>query len=1226
MDEFIFNESFDKTFVQMNDLGNSNENYVSSHKFNLFQQFFVIGFEPKILHLIDKIDFKSIPEPLIGPKIITKYPNIDFPYINIPDSIVASHCFSNGFKKLIIKGSENDLKEKLNQTYDFIFSLHNFQNDKNISLRMNKIYYTCHLFYEESNDYINCLELIKNKKNISLNKNYLIPKVICLSSFCPYFQQSKLILNYLKKYINKFKYNSSINNNSFINNQFYLPIEKIIEGFIYNLPGLPRANFTMRIIKDNFILNKESNQQYNLKEDLIFENSPPNRKPKPIINYSLLMKFFKIEEIFEIIKLIILEEPILFFSNNIEILTYTIEGLVSLIYPFEYHYPVIAILPEINYSFINIYKSFIFGINDTYSENIFTKLGIILDEQKNINIVIIENRFNSLLNSNEKEKNKISVIINIKPNDSRFLKITEKSINNSIFKIKESYIRKKSMITANLEEDPDDKNENDKKVKLPSHYFSKCCKKIENNLESKFKELKNKFKEQEKDKNLYIETEKEKIFNEEITDIFLYFFTSIFLHYQEYCTKCQFSYNVNSKDDIIKGRIDTIRNGYYLRDKELEKKYYLHKLEINDLFNCDLFTDEMPYLDRPFYSKFFKTKIFFNFMKKKIFPISLQDKLDILFFDAKVNQKLSRETGVKKIETKFLEYDISKMTSDIVVEAISKPFSGHFKNYLYQEKNKIKIMNYFQHIGQKNNESNEMKDTDNYNSNYNDFKFDCCYFVFPKFLNDGIFYKKYKNEEDESNNEVSVSNFTCRNSNCLYNQFEKEGYNIINDENIIKNYHNYYYTFNPHKSYTNLYDYYVKNLYLQYFSKVFKQIPYSKKDYYFNYLMLFMINNKDFLMTNSIMMMFFSIIKYGNRKMAQDFFIFIREKTYTLFLILREKTRPDKNLEEESKNKGEKTLDNFDENFNENMNVFIQKGRSKSEFNISNIRLSTMTNLKQRKYSSIDGEEKVNDDSVSNDNISKKENEFVINDNLSFSLNLFCTQKNKENQVCNFSFDLNINNIFNENKKYIEFKCLKCEKLQELTITCKYRNESNETYVINSKLYSPLTLLENKWFKNNNELNLSYVTENHLDEYFSALFYFYEQSLLCDFLLPGTTIKKNLEVDNNSNFSLTSEKISLEEKNVRINDSKFGVELNNEKINLVNTNGPRNSFFDISDQKQNFFEMKSNTNKKKSSLIIGTNIKKKLNPTKKSVGFAIKTKKVEGQKKSVLSYSSFLNK
>ena len=59
-------------------------------------------------------------------------------------------------------------------------------------------------------------------------------------------------------------------------------------------------------------------------------------------------------------------------------------------------------------------------------------------------------------------------------------------------------------------------------------------------MENKFKELKVKFKEQEKDKILYqklVEAEKGKIFNEEITEIFLYFFTSIFLHYQEYCTR-----------------------------------------------------------------------------------------------------------------------------------------------------------------------------------------------------------------------------------------------------------------------------------------------------------------------------------------------------------------------------------------------------------------------------------------------------------------------------------------------------------------------------------------------------------------------------------------------------------------------------------------------------------------------------------------------------------------
>ena len=63
-------------------------------------------------------------------------------------------------------------------------------------------------------------------------------------------------------------------------------------------------------------LKEEFQNNSNEEGEFIFENSYANKKPKPIINYSLLMKFFKIEEIFEIIKLIILEEPILFFSDN----------------------------------------------------------------------------------------------------------------------------------------------------------------------------------------------------------------------------------------------------------------------------------------------------------------------------------------------------------------------------------------------------------------------------------------------------------------------------------------------------------------------------------------------------------------------------------------------------------------------------------------------------------------------------------------------------------------------------------------------------------------------------------------------------------------------------------------------------------------------------------------------------------------------------------------------
>ena len=318
------------------------------HKYNLFQQFFVVGIDPKIVHLLNSVEFKSIPLTLMSPKIITKYPNVNLPYLNIPDSAIASHCFPKGFRSTVIECEDNKLNEKLQQTYDFIFSLDNYQMDHYLTLKTNKVYYTCFLFYEKLKDYQKCLEVKSNGdkgKNLISISNILIPKVICLSSFSPFIAQSKTILHYLKQNIDKCNYIKLIGTNydlpSLNNSENNCPIERIIEGLIYSLPGLPRANFIIKISKDNFIFgdNESASSSKLLENDsqIIFDNSPANRRPKPIINYALLMKFFKIEEIFEIIKYIILEEPIIFFSQNIQYLTYTIEGLLGLIYPFEYH-------------------------------------------------------------------------------------------------------------------------------------------------------------------------------------------------------------------------------------------------------------------------------------------------------------------------------------------------------------------------------------------------------------------------------------------------------------------------------------------------------------------------------------------------------------------------------------------------------------------------------------------------------------------------------------------------------------------------------------------------------------------------------------------------------------------------------------------------------------------------------------------------------------------------
>ena len=1245
--KYIYNENNKN---EENDL----ENELLCHKYNLFQQFFIIGLETKILNLLKYTDYKSIPEPLIGPKIITKYPNVSFSYLNIPDSLIISHCFPNGFKNLIIQCDQKDLKEKQNITYDFVFSFDNYQMDKNSSLKINKVYYICYLFYEKFDDYITCMELKSKNKNENnnnyLNRNILIPKILCISTFCPFIMQSKSILHYLKIYVNIYSYNNikgnHSNNSHFdFNNDRNLPLEKVIEGYIYNLPALPRANFFMKINKNNFIygdkLKEEFQNNSNEEGEFIFENSYANKKPKPIINYSLLMKFFKIEEIFEIIKLILLEEPILFFSDNIEYLTYTIEGLLGLIYPFEYKYPVVAVLPEQNYSFINLYKHYIFGINHSYSDNIFILKGIKLDGQKNVNIINIENRFNNILNSNEKEKNKTSVILNIMPNNSKFLKISYSSINNAINDIKELYLKKKNMIGANKEEEKiEDKNEIDiKKIKLPVHYYVKCCKKFEGNLETRFKDLKSRIKDMEKDKNAYsklFDKEKEKIFNDEITEIFLYFFTSIFLHYQEFCIKFRFLYDGDTSIMPINKK-GNARSGKFARDEELEKKYYTNKLTINDLFNCELYIDEMPSLDRPFYMKFLKTKIFFNFMEKKIFPISIQDKLDILFFDDKINEKLSRELGMKKIEAKFLEYNNGNLPTEVKIGCLSKPFSDNFKENLFDEKNRDKALNYFQYVVLSNaDNNNEISDTrssnitDNYcsaNNNNIDFKFNFYYFIFPKLLNDGIFYKDYQ-KEDESNNEWNSSNFTCRNSDCLYNQFEKEGNNIINDENFVKNYANYYYSFNTIKSYSRPYEHYIKNLFLLLFSKVFHQIPYSKKYYYFNYLMIFMANNKDILEQNTIMKMFNAIIKYGDRSMAEFFFPFIKNKTYSTFLILKEKLRPDKNFVEYYTlvNKNDENEDITTEN---SIDLFIRKERCLSGVNSCNMRLSTQAINNERKMNSLGGEEKLDENST-NENTLKKENMFSINDKFNFILNIFCSNI-IDNNACNNPFDLDLNKIFNKNKKYIEYQCPKCGKIQELTFSCKYKedeDDDNEGFIIKSKLISPAALLENEWFKNSEDINLNYITENYLHEYICTLFYFYNEGLLSDFLIPEKILEKKLEIKNDSNLFLTNKKVvGVNEKKVKKEkkekkESKKGEVKSSSMDNRV-VNNARSSFYDISDKKQNFFEFKADG--KKPSLLI-TNIKRKNVDGKKKVGFTGANKKSDTQKKNNFSYANFLNK
>ena len=1103
------------------DFYSETDNELLAHKYNLFQQFYVVGFDPKIMYNVNKTEIKRLPNELLLPKIISKYPNQDLPYINIPDSIVASHCFPKGLLKKILSYESKDLNEKLKITEDWIFSLDNLTTiDKESSLRINKLYFTCFLFYENIENYRQLANYrrnltFKNEEIIEEEKNekLLIPKVICLSSFTPLYKHGRFLLHTIKKYVNNFNFEVLSEKKNLY------PIEKIIEGLIFNLPGLPRGNYVIKLSKETFY--NENNEENdgktnksflfdsnykNTQKDVIFEESPANKKPRALINYSLLMRFFRIEEIFDIIRSIILEEPILFFCDDIQNLTHTIEGILALIYPFQYPYPVVSVLPEENYSLINAFNHFIFGINYQFSEDLIKQKIINLDGKKIVVIVRIEDRFTNPLNSSEKDKLKYSVITTLKANKKKPLVKLEQLKNYGI-----------------------EKNQNNDKIiqekkrspKLPIHYFGKCSKRLEPLISSKLKEASAK----NKNKNISA-SEKDRIFNNEIIENFIYFFTCILLNYQEYCAKfdkikkCLLFNESHSGDNVyLESLAEEEYNYCYERKAELDEKEIMNNLQINDMFNCAGFISTTPTLDRPFYEKFFQTKIFFNFIKKKIFPCSVQDKLDVLYFDDKINKKLSRESKMKKIETKFIEDDLRNLSGEIVIGSFRKQISNDFKIYLSNQYNCDKALNYFQYIIKDNKleekiNGKSIEDERDSTASYNristlsnpdnqeikdDFKF--YYFVFPKLLNDDIFFKEKRIEENNPEKWQKIGNgFNLYNSNCIYNQFEKEGLKIINNNGMTSHYKNYNYSLNPFCSYKITYHDYINKLWLQFLAKTFHSIPFSQKMNYFDRIIQFLKNNSRSIDDNTLILLFNSIYKYGDRNMNQELFVFLRKKTYTSFLFLREKTKAKNNFIDFRLDSGN------------NINYHVKEKINHGKFTFIINAFCT----------------KLNENKENNNNIN------VNNEN----------NENAGLNICNETVLDELSALFNEQEIYIQFECNKCMKKQSVIISCFYEKNNDLKYHINFRLVSPAAILKQKWFQDSNEIDIPYIRKEYMECYLSTLFYFHQQGLIFDFLLPQTVLEKelvfkNLSDDNNDNNipeSIIVENVEENEENNNIKD------------------------------------------------------------------------------------------
>ena len=381
---------------------------------NLVDYFLTIGLEPNIYlnKWLYENDINTLNTEYIKrmqPKITSSFPHFEKTTIAFDDSII-SHCFPKGFQ--LIKSST---KPK-NLIFSFILDNNYF------NLNYPQKYLTCLLFYEnicnyrflyEQDKYLsneiktnpdivnsvynsNITPNIDDMKKLVKDPEIYIPKCLLVMSLYPYFGEFEKILTEIYSYsqglINEEISKDENLDDIFMNNlsgvnlrkstyskqafpkkerdkilsDLFIPIDKIVENLLIELPVPPRG-----VSSVSYYLNNEWR---------IVMQTVMNKLPLMNLNIKKLFMDFEIKDILLMYNYIFLEGRILFFSKNIEVLNLYIYGLLSFLYPFQYQYQVVTVLPEQNFEIIESITPFIAGINQAYESDFFEKKNFTLSD------------------------------------------------------------------------------------------------------------------------------------------------------------------------------------------------------------------------------------------------------------------------------------------------------------------------------------------------------------------------------------------------------------------------------------------------------------------------------------------------------------------------------------------------------------------------------------------------------------------------------------------------------------------------------------------------------------------------------------------------------------------------------------------------------------------------------------------------------------------------------
>jgi hypothetical protein len=627
---------------------------------NFIDYFIEVGVKPEIFKnkvLYECDDPEEINQYLI-PQIITKFPNFDKKTVVIENSMI-HQIFPQGFKLY-----ESDVRPEPNfyclvldnQLYSAIYT---------------RKYLACLIIYESIEDYKilydkykkeddKFLSVVKNIMDNEINdnakkkySNFYIPKCLSLVSVHPYIDKYEEILRTIYELVIS----------GYCSNIF---IDQIIEKLIIETPKIPRG------LKR--ILLKFPNNEIELTETKM------NQFPSVNVNLAYTFDILSYNNIIEIYKYLLYETKLVFFSEDLYSLTNIILSFLFLLTPFNYQFQIVSILSKELYNFIETISPYIFGINEKYTDNFFSKHKISVEDTTICIIDIDKDNFFLIAPGgilNQKEFPDIPKKLRKKLED----KIKTYLINRKKKRSISQYFSNQNNTTL-IEE-----NVNRCSTYKNCSFMSVLTCVSDFSTESVANKINYKNKSND---------------NEEIQKIFSKFMINLLKDYPKFLTK---DYSVNR--DISQSIKDMI-----------DLKSYLN-----------LYSNG----EKCFYSKIFSTQMFMEFIYKRMMPKDCNEKVEVLFIEEKIQEKLNEKNLLSKIgksknavqyillHCKEYDYDEDIIIIDLTGE---KGLTYGLKCYLLN--NKL-LLSTFLNRG--------------YNINIDEDSFDISftYNIFPSLLSDKLF-------------------------------------------------------------------------------------------------------------------------------------------------------------------------------------------------------------------------------------------------------------------------------------------------------------------------------------------------------------------------------------------------------------------------------------------------------------------------------------------------------